>query len=104
MVKDCLNVRIQGNGNLQTPTSCPNSEFPKRKLFYALQARCQQENSPDITTGMLQLWYVNVYSLTYTGATIYFVTPLVDSKFDVLPNVLIQHFSVSTPMGDFVVA
>ena len=32
------------------------------------------------------------------------MTPLVDIKFDVLPNVLVEPFLVSTPVGDSVVA
>ena len=38
------------------------------------------------------------------GATLYFVTPLVVKNFDVLPDVLIELFLVSTSVGDSVVA
>ncbi|XP_015072449.1 uncharacterized protein LOC107016515 [Solanum pennellii] len=53
MVKNCPNVRIQGKGNEQTQPSCPSSGAPKRNHFYALKARDEQKNSPDIVTGML---------------------------------------------------
>ena len=53
---------------------------------------------------MLQVFSVNVYAFLDPSATLYFVTPLVARKFDVLPNVLIEPFSVYTPMGDSVVA
>ena len=38
------------------------------------------------------------------GATLSFVKPLVSTKFDVPLNVLIEPFSVCTPICDFVVA
>ena len=43
-------------------------------------------------TGMLQVFSVNVYDLLDPGATLFFVTPLVARKFDVLPDVLIEPF------------
>ena len=45
-----------------------------------------------------------IYALFDIGATLSFVTPFVARKFNVLPDVLIEPFSVYTPMGDFVVA
>lgn len=39
----------------------------------------EQEESPDIVTGMLQVFYINVYALLDRGATLSFVTPLVDN-------------------------
>ena len=79
-------------------------KLQKRNRFYELKARGEQESSPDVVTGMLQVFSVNVYEFPYPGAIFYFVTPLVDRKFDVLPNVSIEPFSVCTPMGDSVVA
>ena len=104
MVKYCPNVRSEGKGNEQTLRSGPNSEAPKRNHFYAFKDSGKQENFPDFVMDMLQLFSVNVYSLLDPGATLYFFTPLVDRKFDVLPNVSIEPFSVCTPMGDSVVA
>ena len=43
---------------------------------------------------MLHVYSVNVYALLDPGATLYFVTPLVSRKFDVLLDVLIEPFSV----------
>ena len=55
-------------------------------------------------TGVLQVFYINVYALLYLGSTLSFVTPLVARKFDILPDVLVEPFSVFTPICDFVVA
>ena len=62
------------------------------------------EESPDVVTGILQVLYINVYALLYPGATLLFVTPLVARKFKVLPDVLMEPFSVTTTVGDSVMA
>ena len=49
---------------------------------------------------MLQVFSINVYSLLDPNYTFSFVTPLVAMKLDVIPNVLEEPFSVSTPVGD----
>ena len=87
MVKNCLNVRRQGKGNGQTQPSGPNSKAPKRNRFNALKARDEQENSPDIVTGIFQVFSINVYALLDLGATLSFVTPLVARKIDVVLDV-----------------
>ncbi|XP_049364235.1 uncharacterized protein LOC125828989 [Solanum verrucosum] len=46
----------------------------------------------------------DVYALLDPGATLSCVTPYVEMIFDVLPNVLLEPFFVSTPVGDSVVA
>ena len=48
---------------------------------------------------MLQV-YSNVYASLDPSATLYFVTPLVGLKFDMLPNVLSKPFLVISPVGD----
>ena len=53
MVKYCSNMRSQGNKNVQTQPSGPNSESPKRNHFNALKDRVEQESSPDVVMGML---------------------------------------------------
>ena len=69
-------------------------EIKKRNLFYALMARGEQENSPNVVSCMLQVFSSNFYGFLDLGATLSFVTPLVARKFDVLRNVLIEPFSV----------
>ncbi|XP_015086946.1 uncharacterized protein LOC107030056 [Solanum pennellii] len=84
MVKDCPNVRRQDKGKGRTQPSGPISEAPKGNHFYALESMGEQERSPDIVTGMLQVFSVNV--------TLSFVAPLLATKFDVLPDVVIEPF------------
>ena len=48
MVKDGPNVRIKGKWNGHFKPSGSNFESQKRKRFYALKARGEQESSPDV--------------------------------------------------------
>ena len=52
---------------------------------------------------MLQVFSVNFYALLDLGATLSFVTLLVARMFDILPDVLIEPFSVCTPMVDSII-
>ena len=52
---------------------------------------------------MLQVLSINVYALLDSGVALYFVTPLIVRKFDILPDVLIERFSFITAMGECVV-
>ena len=104
MVNDCPNVRSQVKGNAQTHPSGLSFEDPKRNCFYSLKARGEHESSPDSVTGMLQFYSVNFYAFLHPRATLSFVTLLVSGKFDVLPDVLVEPFSICTPMGDSIVA
>jgi len=45
-----------------------------------------------------------VYALLDPGATLSFVTPYVAMKFDVLPDILLEPFSISTHVGDSMVS
>ena len=53
---------------------------------------------------MLQVLSINFYALLDPGTTLFFVTPLVAIKFDMLPDVLDETFSVSTSVGDSIVS
>ena len=53
----------------------------KRKLFYALRSRGDQEEYPVVFTGMLQVLSIYVYTLLDPGDTLSFLTPLVAKKF-----------------------
>ena len=53
---------------------------------------------------MLQVFKIDVYSLLDPGATLYFVNPLAAMNFDMNYNILDKTFSVSTPVGDSIVA
>ena len=56
-----------------------------------------------MVTGMLQLFSFDVYALLHPGATLSFLTPLVAMKYDILPDILDEPFSVFIPVGDSVV-
>ena len=53
---------------------------------------------------MLQVFSLNVYVSLDSGAILSFNTPLVARKFDILPDILIESFKVTTPVGELVVA
>ena len=75
------------------------SDFPKKNRFYALHSRGEQETSPDVVTGMLKIFTLDVYVLLDPSATLSFVTPLVAKMFDILPNILHEPFLVPTLVG-----
>ena len=75
---------------------------PKKNLFYALCSRREQETSPDVVTGMLKVFCIDVYALLDPDATLSFVTPLVAKKFNILPDILNEPFMVSTSVGESV--
>ena len=52
----------------------------------------------------MKVFSINFYDLLYPGSTLSFVTPLITSKFDILPHVLNEPFIVTTPVGDSVVS
>ncbi|WMV58299.1 hypothetical protein MTR67_051684 [Solanum verrucosum] len=80
------------------------SNAPKQNTFYAIQTRGEQEGFPDVINGMLRVFQLDVYALFDPGAKLSFVTPYVAMRFDVLPDVLLDHFFIVTPFGDSVVA
>uniref|UniRef100_M1DV13 Gag-pol polyprotein n=1 Tax=Solanum tuberosum TaxID=4113 RepID=M1DV13_SOLTU len=95
-------VVAKGREDKQNPPSGSNSDAPKKNRFYALQSRGDQESSPDVMTGMLQVFSIDLYALLDSGDTLSFVTPFVAMKFEILPEVLIESFPVSTPVGNSV--
>ncbi|KAH0657090.1 hypothetical protein KY285_031972 [Solanum tuberosum] len=89
------------------PSSGPSGSGPtvsKQNRFYALQTLHEQEDFLDVVTSMLKVFQLDVYTLLDLAATLYFVTPYMALRFDILPNVLKDPFSVSTPIGDSIVA
>ncbi|KAG5572875.1 hypothetical protein H5410_062641 [Solanum commersonii] len=61
-------------------------------------------DSPDVVTGMIQIFNFDVYALLDPGASLSFVTLYVAMNFDVLPEKLLEPFSVSTPVGESILA
>ena len=55
-----------------------------------------------MVTGMLQVFIIIVYALLDPGANLYFVSPLVAKKFDILPDILKEPFMMNTLIGESV--
>ncbi|XP_055814603.1 uncharacterized protein LOC129884308 [Solanum dulcamara] len=72
--------------------------------LYAMGSRQDQENSPNVVTGMIRVSSFDCYVLMDPGATLSFVTPYVASKFNKIPERLLEPFCVATPVGDSVLA
>ena len=64
--------------------------------FYALCCRCKRETSPYVLNGMLNAFSIDVYVFLDPGSTLSFVTLLVSTKFDILPDILNEPFMMST--------
>ena len=103
-LKDFPNLKGQDKGSGQAQASGSTVDPPKKNRFSSLRSMGEQECSPDVVIGTSQVFSIDVYYLLFPGATLSFVTPLVASKFDILSNILIETFMVSTPVGELVVA
>ncbi|KAH0669048.1 hypothetical protein KY289_023541 [Solanum tuberosum] len=79
------------------------SVLAEDQTAYMLSPVDNSKDSPDVVTGMIQVFDSNVYALLDLGASLSFVTPYVAMIFDVIPEQLSEPFSVSTPvdMVDF---
>ena len=53
---------------------------------------------------MLRVFHLDVYALIDPGANISFVSPYVSIRFSVKPELLKDPFSISTPVGESVIA
>uniref|UniRef100_M1DFS0 Retrotransposon gag protein n=1 Tax=Solanum tuberosum TaxID=4113 RepID=M1DFS0_SOLTU len=103
----------QGNGNpgnraQSSSVAPPDRAAPKGATsgtggranhLYAITSRQEQENSPDVVTGVIKVFAFDVYALLDPGTSLSFVTPYVANKFDVIPEKLYEPFCVSTPVG-----
>ncbi|KAH0784113.1 hypothetical protein KY290_003711 [Solanum tuberosum] len=108
----------QGSGNLgsrahsssvvppdrTTPRGATSSTGRGANRLYAITSRHEQENSPNVVTGMIKVFAFDVFALLDPGASLSFVTPYVANKFEVLPERLCEPFCVSTPVGDSILA
>ena len=86
-VRDYHNVRGQDKGSGQAQASGSN-EALKKNRFYALRSRGKQDTSPDVVTGILKVFSIDVYALLDPGTILFVISFLITKKFDVLPNVL----------------
>ena len=63
--RDSPNAKGQDKKSKQASSS--NVDASKKNIFYALRSRGEQQSSPDVLTGMLQVFFINVYSLLDLG-------------------------------------
>ena len=89
-MKECPKSR-HGSGNLGSKAQSSSVASPDRMVprgatsstgggtncLYAINSRQEQEDSPDVVTGMIQVFNFNVYALLDPGASLSFVTPYV---------------------------
>ncbi|PHT92012.1 hypothetical protein T459_07125 [Capsicum annuum] len=75
-----------------------------RNRLYALTNRQEAKASPHVVTGTLQIFSRDVYLLLDPGSILSYVTPYVAVGFGFKPDMIAESFSISTPMGDFVMA
>ena len=118
MLKDCPSRQGQGGGNgkaqyrsLEAPRSHPNQQgnssgtggCQRENRLYSLQARQDQERSPDVVTSTLRVFDLDDYAFLDPGDTLSFVTPCIEVRFIVRLETLLEPFSVSTPAGYLVI-
>ncbi|XP_075080213.1 uncharacterized protein LOC142165745 [Nicotiana tabacum] len=70
----------------------------QQNRIYALSSRQDLESSPDVVTGILSVFSIDMYALIDPGSTLSYISPLVASKWDREPELLQKSFEVSTPM------
>ena len=73
-------------------------------MLYSFQARQDQEGSPDVVTGMLQVFDLDVYALLDPWANLSFVTSYMAVQFSVSPETISESFLVCTQVDDPVIA
>ena len=67
--------------------SSGSTDSLKKSRFYALCFRGEQETSPDMVTGLLTMFSIDVYILLDSDTTLSFVTHITTKKFNSLPNI-----------------
>ncbi|XP_069149164.1 uncharacterized protein [Solanum lycopersicum] len=70
--------------------------------LYALHARQDQEGSPDVVTGTLRVFDLDVFCIVRSMVYSFFC-PHIAVQFSVSPKTLSEPFIVSTPVGDLVI-
>nr|AAV31185.2 Gag-pol polyprotein, putative [Solanum tuberosum] len=108
----------QGNGNgvnraHLSSVAPPDKALPRGAIssagggtnrLYDIKSRQEQENSRDVVAGMIQFFDITVYALLDPEANLSFVTLDVAMNFDVIPEQLSEPISVSTPIGESILA
>ncbi|XP_015068820.1 uncharacterized protein LOC107013423 [Solanum pennellii] len=76
----------------------------RQNRLYAIQAHQDQEGSPNVVTGALQVFDLDVYELLDLGASLSFVTPYIAVQLSVSHETLSEPFSVSNLVDGPVIA
>ncbi|XP_070017330.1 uncharacterized protein [Nicotiana sylvestris] len=72
--------------------------------FYAMSGRQTAKPFPDVVIGILTIQSHDVYALIDPGSTLSYVTPFVAMEFGIEPEQLHEPFSVSTLVGESILA
>ncbi|XP_049378143.1 uncharacterized protein LOC125842906 [Solanum stenotomum] len=99
-MRDCPVLMAKGREGKQAPPNGSRANASMQNCFYALQNQNEQRDSPYVVTIMLKFFHIDVYDFLDPGATLSFVMPYVAMRFDMLPDLLLEPFSVSTSVGD----
>ncbi|XP_070011776.1 uncharacterized protein [Nicotiana sylvestris] len=75
----------------------------QQNRIYALSSRQDLESSPDVVTGILSIFFIDMYALIDLGSTLLYISPFIASKWDKERELLHKSFEVSMPMGESVV-
>ena len=90
----------QGSGNMRnraqiSSVAPPDVTVPRGAIFKtsggenrfcAITSWQEQDNSPNVVTGMIKVFNFNVYTLLDPRESLSFVTPYVANKFKILPK------------------
>lgn len=96
-------MKVKDKGSGKSQPICSNVDSTRKNYIYDLYSGGEQQSSPKVVTGILQVFSIDVYPLLDFGSRLSFVTPLIASRFDLLPNVRKDQFMVTTPVGESVV-
>lgn len=77
---------------------------PYQNRFYALHTRNDHDGSLDIMISILKYYHLDVYDLFDLSDTLPFVTPYVSMRFDFCLDILLEPFSISMAVGDYILA
>ncbi|XP_010317241.1 uncharacterized protein [Solanum lycopersicum] len=93
MIRDCPYVKNLAKKDTQPrPNPIPAVEPRKRNTIYVLKGREEQEKSTDVLTSNLHVFSFLVYALLDPGSTLSSVTPLLATKYELLPKILHDPF------------
>ncbi|XP_070057171.1 uncharacterized protein [Nicotiana tomentosiformis] len=81
-----------------------SSSSGNQNRIYALASRQNQESYPDVVTSILTICSHDAYALIDPGSTLSYIAPFAARKFGIVPEILIDPFAESTPVGEPIIA